>query len=157
MYRGASSKSTNQTRRLMILLPPHPRPSARCLSFSVFLCVAHPAYTDGRRRSQVIRRRESLVIYTMKGTGSRDFFASGCFSVIIFFQAPENSIRVTSNLFENSRRYLQVKVHTGGKFATGVNDTGGPWAANISANFRSQTAPKEAGFLCVQNSSCSHF
>ncbi len=46
----------------------------------------------------------------------------------------ENNIRVISNFFENSRRYLQVKVHrgtvavgindTGGKFATGINDTG---------------------------------
>jgi hypothetical protein len=42
-------------------------------------------------------------------------------------QAPENNIRVISNLFENSRRYSQVKVHhrCGGKFATGVNDIGG--------------------------------
>jgi hypothetical protein len=51
--------------------------------------------------------------------------------------APENNIRVISNFFESSRRYLQVKVHrwycineTGGKLATGLNNTsttGGKW------------------------------
>ncbi len=52
-------------------LLPHsfpPPPSASCLSFSVFLCVAGRAYWWERRekgwgRSQNIRRRESLVLY----------------------------------------------------------------------------------------------
>jgi hypothetical protein len=71
---------------------------------------------------------------------SQDFF-SGFFSRITIPQAPDNNIRIISNFFENSRRYSQVKVHhrcqrhrwwwwctgvvdTGGKFATGINDTG---------------------------------
>jgi hypothetical protein len=69
---------------------------------------------------------------------------SGVFLLQVFFMnqflpSPEYPIGTVSNVFENSRRYLQIKVHhrTGGKFATGVNDTGGaPLAANIFANFR---------------------
>jgi hypothetical protein len=59
------------------------------------------------------------------------------------FPPPQSiPIRQSSNFFKNSQRYLQVKVHhryqrqifatsfasvvdTGGKFATGVNDTVG--------------------------------
>ncbi len=41
---------------------------------------------------------------------SRDFLLQ-VFSWITFPQAPENSIRVISNFFENLRRYSQVKVH----------------------------------------------
>jgi hypothetical protein len=59
-----------------------------------------------------------------KGTVSRDFL------LLVFFmnqfpQALENTIRAVSNFFENSRRYSQLKVETGGKFATGINDTSG--------------------------------
>jgi hypothetical protein len=51
----------------------------------------------------------------LKGTVSRDFL------FLVFFmnqfpQAPEYSIETDSNFFKNSRRYSQVKVHTGGKF-----------------------------------------
>jgi hypothetical protein len=45
---------------------PSPPSPASCLSFSVFLCVAGPAYwweKRGRGRSQIIRRRGSLVLY----------------------------------------------------------------------------------------------
>ncbi len=76
------------------------------------------------------------------------------FSWISLPHSPEYPI--SSILFENSRRYLQLKVHrqqicqryrwqvyrrcprfTAGKFATCVVDTGGaPWLANISVNFR---------------------
>jgi hypothetical protein len=43
---------------------PSPLPSACCLSFSVFLCVAGRAYCRGGwSRSQIIRRRASLVLY----------------------------------------------------------------------------------------------
>ncbi len=76
---------------------------------------------------------------TLKGQ-CHEIFCFRFFSWITFPQAPENNIRVISNFFENSRRYSQVKVHhrcqrhrwqchwhrdTGGKFATGINDTGG--------------------------------
>ncbi len=71
------------------------------------------------------------------------------FSCIIFPQAPKNNIRIVSNFFQNLLRYSQVKVHlryqwhqnrwccwywwqichrcqdTGGKYAVGVNNTGG--------------------------------
>ncbi len=47
----------------------------------------------------------------IKGTVSRDFLLQVFFSWITFPQAPKNNIRVNSNFFENSRRYLQVKVH----------------------------------------------
>jgi hypothetical protein len=70
------------------------------------------------------------------------------FSRISFPHSPEY---ISSNFFENSRRYLRLKVHqqqicqryrwqvyrrcprcTAGKFATCVVDTGGaPWLANI--------------------------
>ncbi len=47
--------------------PPHPLPpplpSASCLSFSVFLCVAYRAYWRERSGKGVIRRRESLILY----------------------------------------------------------------------------------------------
>jgi hypothetical protein len=45
-----------------------------------------------------------------KGTVSRDFLLLVFFSWIIFPQDSDNSIRVISNFFKNSRRYLQVKV-----------------------------------------------
>ncbi len=48
----------------MIWLLPHP--SASCLSFSLFQCVASSAYYGrggGWERSQMIRRRECLVLY----------------------------------------------------------------------------------------------
>ncbi len=41
---------------------------------------------------------------------SRDFWLQ-VFFMNLLPQAPENNIRVISNSFENSRRYLQVKVH----------------------------------------------
>jgi hypothetical protein len=40
---------------------------------------------------------------------SRDLFASGFFSRIIFLHAPENNVRLISIFFENSRRYSQVQ------------------------------------------------
>ncbi len=46
---------------------PSPVPQASCLSFSVFMCVAGRAYwlkrEGGGRRRQIIRWRESLVLY----------------------------------------------------------------------------------------------
>jgi hypothetical protein len=50
-------------------LAPPPKKKSSCLSFSAFLCVAGRAYRrkrvwrGGRERSQIIRRRESLVLY----------------------------------------------------------------------------------------------
>ncbi len=67
-----------------------------------------------------------------------EIFCFRFFSWIIFAQAPGNNI---GSVFENSRRYSQVKLHgtgindTGSKFATGVNYACAHWAANISANF----------------------
>jgi hypothetical protein len=74
-----------------------------------------------------------------------------------FPPAPEHPIRTVSNFFENSQRYLLVKVHhryqrhwyqghrrqisapssasvaaTDGKFATGFNDTGGKFAVSVN-------------------------
>ncbi len=97
---------------------------------------------------------------TLEKSHSNSFLKGQCheifcfwfFSWISFPPAPEYPIRTVSNFFENSQRYLQVKVHhryqrhrrqichryqqhrwqfasgindTGGKFATDVNDTGG--------------------------------
>jgi hypothetical protein len=54
-------------------------------------------------------RRVGLSIFFFKGTVSRDFL------LLVFFmnqfpQALEYTIRAVSNFFENSRRYLQLKV-----------------------------------------------
>ncbi len=79
-----------------------------------------------------------------------EIFCFRFFSWITFPQVPDNNIRIISNFFKNSRRYSQVKVHhrcqrhrwqichqcqwhrwqitagiNDGKFATGINDTGG--------------------------------
>jgi hypothetical protein len=43
----------------------------------------------------------------LKGTVSRDFLLL----VFFIYQFPPSPIRTVSNFFENSRRYLQVKVH----------------------------------------------
>jgi hypothetical protein len=40
-------------------------------------------------------------------------------------------MRIVSNFFENSRRYLQVKMHYR-YFTTGINDTGGKFATFIN-------------------------
>ncbi len=63
---------------------------------------------------------------SVKGTVSRDFLLQ------VFFMnhlppSPWNNSRVISNFFENSQRYSQDKLYhdTSGKFATGINDTGG--------------------------------
>ena len=127
------------------------------------------------------------ICHDLKGQ-CHEIFCFWFFSWISFPPAPEYPIKTVSNFFENSRRYSQVKVHhryqrhrwqicrrcqrhrwqfatglvaTGGKFATGINntrehggkicrrcrwyrwqfaagvvDTGGaPLLANISANF----------------------
>ncbi len=74
----------------------------------------------------------------LKGTVSRDFRLL-VFSWISFPQSPEYTMRAVSNFFENSRTYSQLKVchrcqryrwliatgvvDTGGKFATGINNT----------------------------------
>ncbi len=47
------------------------------------------------------------------------------FSWIILPQAPENDIKIISNFFENSQRYLQVKVHLS------INDTSMTRGANL--------------------------
>ncbi len=46
----------------------------------------------------------------IKGTVSQDFLLQ-IFLWIIFLLTPENNIRIISHYFENSQRYLQVKVH----------------------------------------------
>jgi hypothetical protein len=100
--------------------------------------------------------------YQFKGTVSRDFLLL-VFFMGQFPPAPEYPMRTVSNFFENSQRYSQVKVHhqyqqhrrqicrqcqichrwqiatcikdSGGKFATGVNDT----SSKIWNNIRLQT------------------
>ncbi len=66
-----------------------------------------------------------------KVTMSQDFLLQ-VFSWIISPQAAENNTRVISNYFENLWRYCICKSrcitaisNIGGKFATGINDTGG--------------------------------
>jgi len=48
--------------------------------------------------------------FSLKGQ-CHEIFCFRFFSSITFLQAPENNIRVISNLFENSQRYSQVKAH----------------------------------------------
>ncbi len=78
-----------------------------------------------------------------------EIFCFWFFSWISFPPAPEYPFTTLSNFFENSWRYLQVKVHhqfqrhqrqfchrcryTGGKIAAGINDTGGKFATGINA------------------------
>ncbi len=52
----------------------------------------------------------SPTYFFFKGTVSQDFLHQVFFR-FIFSKAPDNNIRVISNLFENLWRYLQVKVH----------------------------------------------
>jgi hypothetical protein len=50
---------------------PPPLPTANCVSFSVFLCVAGPAYwpaRGGRVGSRIIRMQESFVLYKLFNT-----------------------------------------------------------------------------------------
>ncbi len=90
-------------------------------------------------------------VKSVKGTVSRDCLHL-VFSWISFPQAPEYTIRAVSNFFENSRRYSQLKVDYRyqrhrrqtlppvslvllipvANFATGVNDTGGKFAAGVN-------------------------
>ncbi len=58
-----------------------------------------------------------FIIFFLKGTVSRDFRLL-VFIMNQFLQAPEYTIGVVSNFFENLRRYSQLKVWH-------VNDTGG--------------------------------
>ncbi len=70
------------------------------------------------------KSKKQIEIYShtkVKGTMPQDFRLLVLF-MIQFPQAPEYPIRAVSNLFENLRRYLQLKVHlpprvinTGGK------------------------------------------
>ncbi len=82
-----------------------------------------------------------------KGTLSRDFSLQ-VFSWIIFPQAHENNFRVISIFFKYLLRYSQVKVHqryhppvsstgiidTGGKCASGINDTAIPLVSLTGGN-----------------------
>ncbi len=82
----------------------------------------------------------------VNGTVSQDF-CFWFFSLIIFPQASDNSIRVIKIFFDNSRRYLHVKGHQlyqrhRNKFATGVNDTSGNTAGVVDTGgiFATHTA-----------------
>jgi hypothetical protein len=72
---------------------------------------------DGRKRA------------LQKGTVSQDFLLQ-IFFMNHFPPSPEKNIRVISNLLEN---FGDIRNDTSGKFAIGVNDTGGkfrhwyPW------------------------------
>ncbi len=59
------------------------------------------------------------------------------FPWIIFPQAPENTVRIISNFFENSQRFWKSRYTTGinntcGKFATGANYTSAKFATGIN-------------------------
>ncbi len=75
--------------------------------------------------------KTSINLYTLiKGIVSRDFFASGFFSWIIFHQAHENNSQVITNFSKIRGDIRKWTCTTGinensGKFATGINDTGG--------------------------------
>jgi hypothetical protein len=62
-----------------------------------------------RWQQDFTKMADVLVLIHLLGTVSRDFL------LLVFFvnfpQASDNSIRVIKKFFENSRRYLQVKVH----------------------------------------------
>jgi hypothetical protein len=89
----------------------------------------------------------------LKLTVSRDFLLQ-IFTWIILPQPPENNTRVTSNLFENSRRYSQVRVHrqkfemtlllfswAGGKLIHGENlKSKISWHCPFKSNFRTLTS-----------------
>ncbi len=67
------------------------------------------------------------------------FFISGFFSWISFPRAPEYPIRTVSNFFENSWRYLQLKVQRHQQWQNLPPVSLIPvvhWLANISANFQ---------------------
>ncbi len=66
-----------------------------CSSYIIFLLCAQHA---------------SRGIHFLKGQ-CHEIFCCWFFSWISFPPAPEYPIRIVSNFFENSRRYLQVKVH----------------------------------------------
>ena len=75
-------------------------------------------------------------IVSLKGQCHKSF-CFWFFSRISFSPAPEYPIRTISNFFENSQRYLQVKVHHWyqrhrWQICTGVNDTGGKIADSIN-------------------------
>ncbi len=60
-------------------------------------------------KSRLSKARE-FTKYSLKGQ-CHEIFCFRFFSWIVFPLAHENKSRVISNFFENSRRYLQVKVH----------------------------------------------
>ncbi len=69
-------------------------------------------YKFDRRSGNSVAVRLHLIVLKVGLKGQcQEIFCFWFFSWIIFPQASDNSFRVISNLFENSRRYLQVKVH----------------------------------------------
>jgi hypothetical protein len=72
------------------------------------LCQPHPTLTQ--IKDHEIRVCHSHAKVTLKGQ-YHEIFDSCFFSWISFPQAPEYTFRAVSNLFENSRRYSQLKVH----------------------------------------------
>ncbi len=73
-----------------------------------------------------------VLIFCFKGTVSQDFLLQ-VFLWILFFQAPENKIRVISNFFKillgdiRKSRYTTSKQHRW-EICTGINNTGGKFA-----------------------------
>ncbi len=72
-------------------------------------------------RNNITRKNSGLKGYCHKIFYYRYIFFLYRLSPGLWYRTP------TFNVFKNSRRYSQLKVHhrTGGKFITGVNDTGG--------------------------------
>ncbi len=102
----------------------------RTLKVISYWGIAEPLVRLVKQISQLSRLSPFYIMsygISLKGQCHEIFFF-WFFSWISFPPAPEYPIKTVSNFFENSRRYSEVKVHhrdTGGKFAAGVNDTGG--------------------------------
>jgi hypothetical protein len=61
-----------------------------------------------------------------------EIFCFRFFSQIIFFQAPENNLRILSNFSDLKSRCTTGINNTGVKFAAGVNYTGGKLANGVN-------------------------
>jgi hypothetical protein len=71
---------------------------------------SYPSGTITSQRIDDAYREDHLFLPVLKEQCHK-IFCFQFFSFIIFLQAPENSIRVISNIFKNSLRYSQVQVH----------------------------------------------
>ncbi len=80
-----------------------PLPSASCIFFSVFLCVADRAYwrRRGWGRSQIIQRRESLVLFKTFNT----LWTGSIVSLVSFMELQEYPCAVFEKCLKNTRLF----------------------------------------------------